>query len=610
MVAMEKQITNHLGTTTEGQKAETFAKATRQMSDKITESDCCEEVKFVSVNADFRDSLKEVGQLREDLGESGRRIMETRAKFSKEVALIQSISLNEKREEPDKEIFENDCGTLEAKPSMENIASRLREETTDIGEVNEKGKPFGKPSEDSCRGKTAEKEDNNIDLHLSKVKIMKWTVPKPKDAEAMEKVKQVCGALDGDDIYHYENIDDFDDTYGEYQRVLRKGKVKYIHCRYFIDENGVCTSSRFCKGKRKRKRFDLEWYILGEIAKGCDTISCCKKGCPNIYDPWDIVCLHGTKDIHFWYETVAFDPFKNKAKIYNIKQVLKTSKKVAPETDESTPKESDPTETTDDKQVKKKWWQKKKINAKQNNQSSEKTESKQTSEEVNPYNTDEDSEAKQYKYECETCLSGFDKDPRKETATCEHYNCKSCLKQYFNNQVTNLITKIECPRPDCHRQFSSKFIINLLNHNLRFTYARLYSLRLELEKNDKEETKLLEKVCKKGPDCTGEKCLCKEPEDPEWWIERSKRFTHCPKCRTVIEKMNDGGCNFVVCSICKSEFCWVCKKICVENLHVFQCPMYGNKNYSKARVVVNYLACGAGVSIGGPLIGGIILGKY
>lgn len=459
-----------------------------------------------------------------------------------------------------------------------------------------------------------ENDDNINDLHLSQVQIMKWSVPKPMDSATMEKVKQVCHALDGDEIYHYENIDDFDDTTEESQRVLRRGKSKYIHCRFFIDENGVCTPSPQCGGRSRRRRFDLEWYIVGEIARGCDTVRCCNNGCSNIYDPWDIVRLLGTKDIHLWYETVAFDPVKGKKKTENKKQVMKVSTKVAPENDESTPKKSQAVEreVSGDKQTKSNWWRKKKRSTKQLKDSSFKSEWNGVSEEfIRLYHpSDKDGDHKQYKYECETCLLGFDVDPRKETAKCDHYTCSDCLKKYFENQVNSLITKIECPRPDCHEMYENKFIKNMLSSNHRVTYSRLYYLRLELEKNDKDEVKRLERVCQRGPNCTEDKCMCTHLESPEWWIEKSRRFAYCPACGTLVEKMNDGGCNNVKCGACKFSFCWVCKKGADEIHHAMHCSLFGNKKYSKKRVVLNYVACGTGVVTGAPIAAVIVIGKH
>lgn len=46
-----------------------------------------------------------------------------------------------------------------------------------------------------------------------------------------------------------------------------------------------------------------------------------------------------------------------------------------------------------------------------------------------------------------------------------------------------------------------------------------------------------------------------ESKDAQWLSKNSKE---CPQCSTYIQK--DGGCNWVRCSKCKYEFCWLCFK--------------------------------------------------
>lgn len=40
----------------------------------------------------------------------------------------------------------------------------------------------------------------------------------------------------------------------------------------------------------------------------------------------------------------------------------------------------------------------------------------------------------------------------------------------------------------------------------------------------------------------------------------------CPRCQVLIVKMDDGSCNHMVCSVCGSEFCWLCMKE-ISDLH-------------------------------------------
>lgn len=465
------------------------------------------------------------------------------------------------------------------------------------------------------RDRTRVKRANSIaELHLSSVKITEWKSAnkKPNDAATMEKVKQICGSLDGDDIYHYENIDDFDDTNKHLNPIATKNKLKVINCKFASNQDGVCSPTNFCNSIGKRgKSFDQRRYILGEIARGKTLVSCWNKGCSNVYDPWDVARFLGTKDGYHWYETVAVDPLKSKHTDNGMKQnsiVKKVS--VSDTTKEETPVDT-AKEETPDKQLKKKWWRKKNKVAKQKDDSSGRSET-HPKKEIKPFVIDAlvGAESKSvHKYECDTCLGGFDDDLQKGYISCGHYNCKSCLKIYFSNQIINMITDIECPRPDCKEEFDCRFIIRLLSQEHRMAYVRLCRIRRELEYAHLSKDIQLKPVCQQGPGCTDNKCVCKQPSKPESWVEKSKRFGYCPKCETIIEKRNDGSCNIVCCMVCRTEFCWVCKKICGEKIHLFECPLWGNKKFSKRRVILNYISFGATVAIGGPLVLGITLGR-
>ena len=41
-----------------------------------------------------------------------------------------------------------------------------------------------------------------------------------------------------------------------------------------------------------------------------------------------------------------------------------------------------------------------------------------------------------------------------------------------------------------------------------------------------------------------------------WAAEDSENRKMCPRCRSMIEKMD--GCNKMVCRVCKAIFCWLC----------------------------------------------------
>lgn len=64
----------------------------------------------------------------------------------------------------------------------------------------------------------------------------------------------------------------------------------------------------------------------------------------------------------------------------------------------------------------------------------------------------------------------------------------------------------------------------------------------------------------------------KESENLNWVLSHTKE---CPECSVNIEK--SGGCNHMVCSSCKYEFCWICEKAWAPHgKNFFQCTMYKN----------------------------------
>lgn len=64
----------------------------------------------------------------------------------------------------------------------------------------------------------------------------------------------------------------------------------------------------------------------------------------------------------------------------------------------------------------------------------------------------------------------------------------------------------------------------------------------------------------------------KESDNLNWVLSHTKE---CPKCFVNIEK--DGGCNHMVCSSCKYEFCWICEGDWAPHGRSFyQCTLYNN----------------------------------
>ena len=51
-------------------------------------------------------------------------------------------------------------------------------------------------------------------------------------------------------------------------------------------------------------------------------------------------------------------------------------------------------------------------------------------------------------------------------------------------------------------------------------------------------------------------------------------YKSCPRCKTMINKMDDGSCNHMTCSICGAQFCWLCLKE-ASDLHYLRWVRFG-----------------------------------
>lgn len=68
-----------------------------------------------------------------------------------------------------------------------------------------------------------------------------------------------------------------------------------------------------------------------------------------------------------------------------------------------------------------------------------------------------------------------------------------------------------------------------------------------------------------------------ECENLNWVLSHTKE---CPQCSVNIEK--NGGCNHMVCSSCRHEFCWICGgDWAPHGSSFYQCAMYKNEDKNK-----------------------------
>jgi E3 ubiquitin-protein ligase RNF19A len=81
----------------------------------------------------------------------------------------------------------------------------------------------------------------------------------------------------------------------------------------------------------------------------------------------------------------------------------------------------------------------------------------------------------------------------------------------------------------------------------------------------------------------------------------------CPSCGVLIIKMNDGSCNHMTCTVCLTEFCWLCMKR-ISDLHYLSpsgCTFWGKKPWSRKKKIFWQIGMLIGAPVGIALIAGI-----
>eukprot|EP01006_Ploeotia_vitrea_P037404 TRINITY_DN66126_c0_g1_i1.p1 TRINITY_DN66126_c0_g1~~TRINITY_DN66126_c0_g1_i1.p1 ORF type:complete len:673 (-),score=102.88 TRINITY_DN66126_c0_g1_i1:1202-3199(-) len=193
--------------------------------------------------------------------------------------------------------------------------------------------------------------------------------------------------------------------------------------------------------------------------------------------------------------------------------------------------------------------------------------------------------------ECSTC---FDDVPPSDAfgLSCGHIFCKDCWTTYITTKVKEGQSRdLRCMGFKCTLKVDDAVILNFVDDETKTKFTRAL-VESYIDDNDNV------KWCPSTPHCgncvriyavgklediqctcghsfcfnclnqvhTPATCLmaskwvakCKDDSETANWMKVNTK--PCPHCNQSIEK--NGGCNYVMCTKCHRDFCWICMFVC------------------------------------------------
>lgn len=266
--------------------------------------------------------------------------------------------------------------------------------------------------------------------------------------------------------------------------------------------------------------------------------------------------------------------------------------------------------------------------------------------------------------ECQLCYMKYDQaDDMFTMLACKHTACRICLESYLTIEITESRTDIACPQ--CAEPMHPSDIQLLLktHPNVISKYEDFMVRRVLLSDPDSRwcpapdcSYAVIASGCAscprlrcERPGCDLQFCYhCKAEWHPDQTCDAARAARHsptrqtsgsssqdsqhrkhrhngslqislkmtfsilgddikpCPRCQVLIVKIDDGSCNHMVCAVCGSEFCWLCKKE-ITDLHYLSpsgCTFWGTKPWSRKKKLLWQL----GTLVGAPVMIALVAG--
>ncbi|CAG9806523.1 unnamed protein product [Chironomus riparius] len=245
--------------------------------------------------------------------------------------------------------------------------------------------------------------------------------------------------------------------------------------------------------------------------------------------------------------------------------------------------------------------------------------------------------------ECQLCYMKYEQpDDMYTMLNCKHSACRVCLERYLTIEITESRTDIACPQ--CTDSMHPSDIQTLLkpHPNVISKYEDFMVRRVLLADPDSRwcpapdcSYAVIATGCAscprlkcERPGCNLQFCYhCKAEWHPDQTCDAARAARHspmrqtsgssqdsqhrddikpCPRCQVLIVKIDDGSCNHMVCAVCGSEFCWLCKKE-ITDLHYLSpsgCTFWGTKPWSRKKKLLWQL----GTLVGAPVMIALVAG--
>jgi len=229
--------------------------------------------------------------------------------------------------------------------------------------------------------------------------------------------------------------------------------------------------------------------------------------------------------------------------------------------------------------------------------------------------------------------------------TCEHRTCMDCLRQYLTLAIKEWRVMVTCP--ECSEVFHPSDIKEILNDDHLYSKYEEFTLRRALVSIPDirwcPAPDCVYAVIASGcascpqlkcnrPGCKTEFCYhCRQVWHPNTTCDAARSRNHfaeigslssgdrrgsssedmkpCPRCGALFIKMDDGSCNHMTCSVCGSEFCWLCMKE-ISDLHYLSpsgCTFWGKKPWSRKKKVLWQMGTLIGAPVGIALAASVVL---